>query len=91
MATLMIGYDLNKTGKDYSGLIQQIKETFDTWWHHLDSTWLVVTDLTPVQVRDLLASHIDSDDEILVAVVSAPAAWRGFNESGSSWLKDNLH
>ena len=90
MATLMIGYDLNKSGKDYTGLINEIKANFSTYWHHLDSTWLVLTDRTPVQVRDLLALHIDSDDEILVATVSAPAAWRGFNESGSKWLKDNL-
>ncbi len=87
----MIGYDLNKAGKDYSGLIQEIKDSCKTWWHHLDSTWIVVTDLTPVEVRDLLAPHIDSDDEILVATISAPAAWKGFNDSGSKWLRDNLH
>ncbi len=91
MATLMIGYDLNKSGKDYSGLIKQIKDTFGTWWHHLDSTWLVVTNLTPVQVRDLLRPHLDSDDELLVATIAAPAAWYGFNTDGSQWLTDNLH
>ena len=90
MATLMIGYDLNKSGKDYSGLIKEIKDNFGTWWHHLDSTWLVVADLTPVQVRDLLRPHIDNDDELLVATISAPAAWVGFNDNGSTWLKDNL-
>jgi hypothetical protein len=90
MSTLLIGYDLNKTGKDYEGLIREIKETFDTWWHHLDSTWIVVTDLTPVQVRDLLTPHIDADDEILVARLSTPAAWRGIDDTGSQWLHDHL-
>jgi len=27
---------------------------------------------------------------VLVAVVSAPAAWRGFSERGCEWLKKNL-
>jgi hypothetical protein len=90
MATLMIGYDLNKSGKDYSGLTQEIKDTFPTYWHHLDSTWLVVTDMEPKDVRDLLKSHIDSDDELLVATIAPPAAWMGFNDRGSKWLKDNL-
>ncbi len=40
MATLMIGYDLNKT-KDYPALFQAIKGLGGAWWHHLDSTWLV--------------------------------------------------
>lgn len=90
MTTFMIGYDLNKSGKDYDGLIAEIKSISGTWWHHLDSTWLVVTDLTAVQVRDRLAPHLDSDDELLVAKVCAPAAWKGFNESGSDWLHKYL-
>jgi len=90
MATLFIGYDLNKKGKDYSGLIQEIKDTFSTYWHHLDSTWLVVTDMEPSAVRDLLKPHIDSDDELLVATIAPPAAWIGFNDSGKKWLKDYL-
>jgi hypothetical protein len=91
MATLMIGYDLNKTGKDYTGLIAEIRAQFKTYWHNLDSTWLVVTDLTPAQVRDLLAPHLDADDELLVSKISPPAAWRGFNEAASKWLMDNLN
>ena len=43
MATYMIGYDLNRPGQDYPALIDAIKR-LGTWWHHLDSTWIVVTD-----------------------------------------------
>ncbi len=89
MNTILIGYDLNKTGQDYSTLIEKIK-TFATWWHHLDSTWIVKTDLTCVQVRDILKSLIDSNDELLVVKLTSEGAWCGFNEKGSKWLKDNL-
>lgn len=88
MATLMIGYDLNKQGKDYASLIEAIKG-LGAWWHYLDSTWLVICDKTPVEVRDTLATHIDSNDEILVIDVTGRArAWRGFNELGSKWLHE---
>jgi len=52
--SLLIGYDLNKTGKDYSGLIEKIKASVETWWHCLDSTWIVKTNLSYIELRDLL-------------------------------------
>lgn len=89
MATLLIGYDLNKA-KNYPDLIEAIK-SLGAWWHHLDSTWLVKTSLTPVQVRDRLKTHLDSDDELLVIdVTSRPRAWIGFSDGGSKWLKDTF-
>jgi hypothetical protein len=89
MTTYMIGYDLNKPLQNYNDLIQAIK-AYGTWWHHLDSTWIIQTEQTAAEVRDNLAQHIDTNDELLVAKISAPAAWRGFNEKGSQWLKDHL-
>jgi hypothetical protein len=91
MATILIGYDLHPTkGETYSELIDAIKK-LGGWWHHLDSTWIVKCDYTPVQVRDHLRRHVRDDDQLLVIDVSGDAgAWFGFNDSGSKWLKDNL-
>jgi hypothetical protein len=90
MATYLIGYDLNKPSKDYSDLIEAIKVLSDTWWHHLDSTWLIKHEGTAVTIRDALKSHLDSNDELLVVKLSGEGAWTGFNDNGSKWLKDNL-
>ena len=89
MATYMIGYDLNRSGQAYAELIDAIK-SLGTWWHHLDSTWIVVTEATAVQIRDRLRPLVDANDELLVARISAPAAWAGFSDRGSRWLKDHL-
>jgi len=90
MNTLLIGYDLNKTGQDYDSLIEAIKSD-GTWWHHLDSTWLVKTSQTATAVRDQLQRHIDANDELLVVDITGDAAaWYGFNEKANIWLKDNL-
>lgn len=90
MKTYLIGYDLNKSGQDYKDLIDKIKATFSTWWHHLDSTWIVKSDLSAVQIRNLLKPFIDSNDELLVASLSGESAWAGFNDKGSKWLKDHI-
>ena len=90
MKTYMIGYDLNKTGQDYTALISKIKNTFGTWWHHLDSTWIVKSDLTAAQIVNLLSPLIDRNDELLVARLNGEAAWVGFDDKGSNWLKENL-
>lgn len=89
MASYLIGYDLNKTGQNYETLIAEIKK-IGAWWHHLDSTWIVKSDLTAVQIRDKLSPFVDSNDELLVALLSGTAAWKGFNAAGSDWLVKNL-
>lgn len=90
MATYLIGYDLtDKTEGAYEDLIQTIKG-LGTWWHHLDSTWIVLTELSAKEVRDKLTPHIKSNDEVLVAKYGGEAAWRGFNDRASNWLKEHL-
>ena len=52
MATHLIGYDLHPSkGETYEDLFESIK-ALGGWWHHLDSTWLVVSELTAAQIRD---------------------------------------
>jgi|HigsolmetaGSP11D_1036233.scaffolds.fasta_scaffold04321_2 CRISPR/Cas system-associated endoribonuclease Cas2 len=94
MATYLICYDINKEGEAYRQanklLTDRIKELFQTWWHHLDSTWIVVTNLSAAEIRNALRSYIDTDDELLVIKSARDAAWHGFSDQGSSWLKDYL-
>ena len=91
MKTYIIGYDLNRPrgASDYPNLINAIK-SIGLWWHHLDSTWLVNSNQSAEQIRNNLVHFIDSGDELLVIAASREAAWHGFNEKGSSWIKDNL-
>lgn len=91
MANILIGYDLNKAGQDYTSLINAIKSLGSDWWHCLDSTWIIKTTLNAASVRDSLLKHIDSNDEILVVdITGMAAAWAGFNTDCGSWLKNNL-
>jgi hypothetical protein len=88
VATILVAYDLNSPGQKYDKLIAALKE-YGTWMHHLDSTWLIRTESTTQEVHSNLRQHLDGDDELLVVNVSGDArTWSGFNEEGSSWIKD---
>lgn len=90
MNTLLIGYDLNEAGQDYKTLIDEIKElSGGTWWHHLDSTWLIRCELTAKQVRDHLKQFIDKNDELLVINVTADN-WAGVGFEKYDWLHKHL-
>lgn len=92
MKTFLIGYDLNKPREndDYKDLIEKIKTVGLTWWHCLDSTWIIKTDKSAVTIRDTLKTYLDDGDELLVVHLSGEGAWTGFKGNCSTWLKDNL-
>lgn len=89
MATMLVGYDLNKPGQNYEDLIERLKLVGSNWWHHLDSTWLIKTTMSPKELRDDLKAYVDSGDELLVVDVTG-ASWAASGFSSYDWLHDNL-
>ncbi|MEK4142133.1 hypothetical protein NST48_14350 [Paenibacillus sp. FSL M7-0547] len=70
MAVYLISYDLNKAGKNYDGVYQAIKDSSTgVWWHYLDSTWIIKSNLTVKQVSDNIRAETDSDDHFIVIEV----------------------
>ena len=83
---LLISYDLNKPGQDYSSLYDELK-SYGTWWHHLDSTWLIQTNETPSQCSDRLKKHMDDNDNLLVIEVCKN--YQGWlPEKAWDWLRE---
>ena len=91
LATVLIGYDVHPPkGEAYDDLIHAI-QSLGTWWHHLETIWIVQCAYTPAEIRDRLESHIGIEDQLLVIDISGDTAgWAGVNEPGSKWLTDNL-
>ncbi|WPV00806.1 SinR family protein [Mucilaginibacter sp. cycad4] len=89
MNTYIIGYDLDKPGQDYTHLIEEIKK-IGTWWHCLDSTWLVRSALSAKTIRDQIVKLMDKNDKVLVAKLSGEAAWFGFDKNCNDWLLKNI-
>lgn len=88
MKVYQIDYDLRKQ-RNYDALHERIK-TYGNWCRPLESSWLVATNQTAVQVRDYLLGVMDKDDGLLVTKLQGEAAWTGLNLKVSEWLKAQL-
>jgi hypothetical protein len=91
LCTLLIVYDIHPlSGKVAETVIKEI-QSFGSWWHHLETVWIVRTGKTPAEIRDLLGPLLAFDDQLLVIDISGDAAgWAGVNETGSQWLTENI-
>jgi len=91
MKTYVITYDLIKeiNSNDYKTLAEAIKTT-GLWCRPTESTWVVYSFLTSVQIYDIIRSKMDSNDKLFVCEL-APGNWRGWVDQQSvaslnAWL-----
>lgn len=89
MTVYVISYDLKRPGQNYNELYEAIKG-IGSWWHCLDSTWLVISQSRAIDIANLLWPHMDGNDKLLVTPVAAGSAWAGFSGDCVNWLKSNL-
>jgi hypothetical protein len=86
----MISYDLKKPGQDYATLIKAIKSISGDWCHPLESTWVVPTSLSAVQVRDRLKPYMDSNDSILVVNITNDDYSGYLDDRAVTWLRTHM-
>jgi hypothetical protein len=89
--TLLISYDLQTPGKDYTKLWEYLR-SYSTRAKPLESVWLIKTDKTAKEIKKLIRdNYVDSNDKILVIdVTGAAASWNNLSAQVSTWIKDNL-
>jgi len=86
MSVYVINYDLKAPGRDYQPLYDAIK-TFK-WCHILESCWLIDTNKPASEIRDILKSKVDGNDEIFVARLGHEWA-TNFSDQATEWLKSS--
>lgn len=86
MKLYQITYDLRKQ-RNYQVLYDRIK-AYGTWCRPLESTWVIATNQSAVQVRDNLKAAMDADDGLLVTRLQGDAAWYGIADAQSQWLQN---
>jgi hypothetical protein len=92
LATILIAYDIHPAeGASYQELADAI-QSLGAWWHHLETAWIVRSNRAPEEIRNKLKPYIGADDQLLVVDISGDkAAWVGVNETGDSWLRENIN
>lgn len=89
MSAYIVTYDLHKEGQNYNCLHEKLK-TYGAYWHMQGSVWLIKTSQTAAQVRDYLSPCLDHNDKLMVAELSGQAAWIGYSNDATKWLKESL-
>jgi len=89
MATYIVTYDLYKQGQNYDCLIKKLKE-YGTHWHMQQSVWIIGTSQSASQICDNLKACIDDNDKLFVGKLSGEAAWVGYKQEITKWLKGML-
>lgn len=87
MAVLLVTYDLNKPGKDYSDLLKTIKSY--SWARLSESSYAISTDSTPQTIYGQLEPYLDSNDTLYVITLKKPYAGVGPKDV-NNWLASNL-
>jgi hypothetical protein len=82
MKTYMVSYDLDKPGQNYTRLIGRLEALGA--FRVLMSQWAFKSFATTAQVRDDLMKCIDSNDRLLVTLVTD---WASFNIMGGDKFK----
>lgn len=86
---LLVTYDLNKPGKDYSELYKAIKAASNDHIHPLESVWILDTNHSAKVVSDYLRNHIDSNDNLFVARLTRESAgW--MPKDAWTWLGNRM-
>lgn len=86
MNKYLITYDLkNKSIKSYEPLYTAIK-SIGSWWHYLDSTWIVKSNLSSSQIWNTLGQHMLKNDHILVVKIDTLDKWGWLPREAWNWL-----
>ena len=84
-----VNYDLKKPGQSYKELHEAIKECGVSWWHYLDSTWLIDTNLSANQIWQRLEPYFDKNDVALVIrVTNDYQGW--LPEKAWQWIRERF-
>ncbi len=88
MKVLLISYDLKKSDKNYLDLYKTLKKA-SSWWHYLESCWLLKTSLSPQEWFKKIRPNIDNNDSILI--IEVQKHYHGWLPKNAwDWINDNV-
>lgn len=86
MNKYIITYDLkNAPIRNYATLIFAIK-SLGPWWHHLESTWIISTNLNAGQIWNQLYTHINGNDRLLIVKIDPSDKGGWLTQDAWNWL-----
>jgi len=92
MAIYIVTYDLcSESSPDSFHKLQSLIKEDRRWACLGESSYLIESDRTAVELRDSFKEILGPDDVLYVGMVSAPAAWIGYSKEVTEWIINKLH
>lgn len=82
----LVSYDLNNPGKDYQSLYTELKKA-KSWWHYLDSTWIISTSETVESWHKRIRNVIDSNDHFIIVDLTGKTRNGWLPEKAWDWIR----
>jgi len=77
--------------RNYTPLENTIKQCSLAWWHHLDNTWLIETNLNLNQIYQRLSGCIQPQDRLLIIEISNQADYEGYlPQEAWNWMNQKM-
>jgi hypothetical protein len=90
MNVYLVMYDLKQPGRDYALLYETLK-TAASWWHYLESTWLLASPLTMEQWQQQIRGTLDQNDLFMIIRLDRGVAYTGWlPQKAWEWMQQNL-
>jgi hypothetical protein len=87
MSLFLVAYELAGAADQYSALRARLTAA-TTWFHHLDSLWLIDDPHATDELAAELTACINEGDKLIVIDVTGRAThWRGIDGEASDWLR----
>lgn len=89
MSTYIVAFEVNDTTRK-NNLKEKLKG-YGTYCPINDNCWAIISEDTPVQIRNNLDDPLISSDRIFVIRSGTYSAWRNaYGEKNDEWLKEHL-
>lgn len=88
---ILISYDLAQPYMEYTPLFETIKQCSKTWWHYLESVWIINTDLSVSDCQIRIKSVLRPSDKLFIVEIN-PNNMKGWLPSNAwEWFKQQQY
>lgn len=84
----LITYSLKTPNWNYTGFFSAL-QSIGPWWHYLDTTWIIKSNLTAQQIHAVLAPHLSRNDLMLVVEIVPGNRFGWLPPDAWTWIDSN--
>jgi hypothetical protein len=82
----LVSYDLKVPGRDYGKLYEVLKSA-DSWWHYLESTWMLYSNEDIGAWNGRIRSVLDENDRFIIMDVTGKQRNGWLQSKAWEWIR----